>query len=90
MGVNLRIVSDGTSAGTRVETADGVPVDRVTSVAWMLEGGRPARAVVTLMSVPVELVGEAVTVDDPTGAGVRGMASPAGDASRRWWQWWRW
>lgn len=78
--MKLRIVSDGTPVGSRVETEDGVPVDGVMAVAWTIEAGQMARAVVTLLRVPVELVGEAEVVVDPSGPGTRG--ADASDAAQ--------
>jgi hypothetical protein len=54
----VRIVSDGTPAGTRLYVGD-VPVTGVTYVGWFLGAGEHfARVRVDLAGVPVDLRGE--------------------------------
>lgn len=59
----LRIVSDGTSAGTQVlassEEAGEHEVELVTSVWWEVKGGERAVAHITVADVAVDVVGEA-------------------------------
>lgn len=60
--MKLKIVSDGTRAGTFVTDAEtGEPVERVTRVEWTLDTNSRRGAIVTLTvrGVPVEIVGEA-------------------------------
>jgi hypothetical protein len=53
--MKLRIVSNGTGAGTRLLTEDGQEIEDVRSVAWTCEGGAIARVAVILLAVPVEV-----------------------------------
>jgi hypothetical protein len=57
--MNLKIISDGTSFGTRIIDADtGVMVDGVQSLKWEIKVGGFAEVEMILCKVPVELTGE--------------------------------
>jgi hypothetical protein len=58
----LRIVSDGTPAGTYVETSEGKRVDGITHIEWRL-GVDDMRAVATLKFVDAKLDGCFVAMD---------------------------
>lgn len=56
--VKLRIVSDGTAPGTRVEDEDGRTLHGVQSVEWKVEVGEGmATATLVVHRVPVDVVG---------------------------------
>lgn len=50
----VRIVSDGTPCGTRVEGPDGQPIPGVVSVSWNVEMGEIARATIELINVDID------------------------------------
>lgn len=55
----IRIVSNGTSPGTRVEDADtGEDIEGVVNVEWSCAVDEVARAVVTFDAVLADVVGE--------------------------------
>jgi hypothetical protein len=56
-GTRLRIVSDGTAAGTRVETEDGTLVKGIQGLVWSLQIGGAARVHLDVLAVPVNLIG---------------------------------
>ena len=60
--MKLKIVSDGTPMGTRVENAEtGELLEDVVAVAWHIQvSGIPTLAVatVTLVNIPLDAVGE--------------------------------
>jgi hypothetical protein len=56
--VRLRIVSDGTPRGTRVEDQDGREVWGVVGVVWSIKVGRFAKASIRLVDVPVVVEGD--------------------------------
>lgn len=64
--MKIKIISDGTSAGTQVLTEDGKPLDNIKSVTWSVTAGSPGLAEVSVVfrQVNVELVGEIQVVDD--------------------------
>jgi len=60
--VKLKVVSDGTAYNTRVENADtGELLEGVSAIFWSVSvgGDRVAQLGITVLQVPVELVGEA-------------------------------
>ncbi len=64
----LRIVSDGTAAGTQVLTEDGTIVDLVTKVTWSVsvgDEGRLARATIEVVLASVDVVGDVVDRSKP-------------------------
>lgn len=60
--MRLKIVSDGTIAGTNVVDAEtGIPVTNVVSIDWSADSGRPERlivATVRLLMPRIEVTGE--------------------------------
>jgi hypothetical protein len=64
MARRIKIVSDGSSAGTRIYAVDptGVnepePIQRVTAVEWRIEGRDAAKVTLTIHGVEVELEGD--------------------------------
>lgn len=58
--VVLRLVSDGSVNGTRIETSDGKRVSGVERIGWELDSGYPGYAHVTLtfLAARVKLSGE--------------------------------
>jgi len=52
----LRIISDGTSAGTRVIDSMGRQIENVTAIAWKAEAGKLATAEIAVIDIPVDLV----------------------------------
>ena len=58
----LKIVSDGTPAGTKVFTEDGKQIEGVYFISWEIDAGSLPRATISVHNVPVELVSE-FTVD---------------------------
>ncbi len=75
--VRLRLVSDGTPTGTRLETEDGKIVQDVLSVVLECKGGQPTKMSVELIVRPrpdpngladvVAVVEKATLVHQPTG-----------------------
>jgi len=65
--MKLKIVSDGTSRGSRVLTEDGKEIEGVESATWTCHAPGVATATLTLRKVPVELEGylEAVKQSAP-------------------------
>lgn len=64
--MKLKIVSDGTPAGTRLEDEHGNGVDGVTSLSWEMDAEFQEAAVrVELARIPVELAGEVTDVSVP-------------------------
>lgn len=55
----VRIVSDGTPSGTRVEGPDGQPIPGVVSVSWTVAVDGVARASIDLINVDIDAVAEA-------------------------------
>jgi hypothetical protein len=53
----VRITSDGTPRGTRVETEDGTLIKGVQSVRWHLDLDGMARASIDVLAVAVDVVG---------------------------------
>lgn len=64
-----RIVSDGSSMGTKVLDPDGRSLDMVTKVEWSIEAGRIGVARVTLFNVEVDVVGDEPNQSAPCPAG---------------------
>ena len=61
--VRVKIVSDGTLAGTHVIDEEGNELDGVMSVDWEgPEGDAPAKAVIYLRDVELEAEGEVIEV----------------------------
>jgi hypothetical protein len=61
--MKIKIVSDGTSMGTKIVNADtgedtGL-VKQVQSITWSIDAKSLATVVMTLVKVPVEVVGDA-------------------------------
>ena len=61
--MKLKIISDGTSAGTNVVNLEtGEPVERVKRITWVCDANDPklriGKVELELIGVPVELVGE--------------------------------
>lgn len=54
--MKLRIVSDGTSAGTRVETEDGHVIDGVQAVSFTAMPGDVPEAMLVVQQVQCEIV----------------------------------
>ena len=50
----VRIVSDGTPSGTRVEGPDGQPIPGVVSVSWSVEMDEMARPTIELINVDID------------------------------------
>lgn len=58
--IRLRLVSDGTPAGTAlVDMATGEPVDSVVRFRLKVEEGKPNRAEVTIVDLPIDIVADA-------------------------------
>lgn len=53
--MKLRIVTDGTFRGTRVETEDGQHVERVGGVTWSADYEFPGKTVATIRLVNPEI-----------------------------------
>lgn len=53
---SIRIVSDGTSRGTRVEDASGNVIQRVTRVEWSIGPDRLGRAAIHCVGVELDVV----------------------------------
>jgi len=53
--LKVKIVSDGTSTGTRIFNEDGERLKNVTAVEWRIEVGGIPEAIVTFRNVSVEL-----------------------------------
>lgn len=60
----LRLTSDGTPQGTRIETEDGTLVKGIQKVRWSLEMGKFAKLQLEVLAVPVDVVGDLVDFDD--------------------------
>lgn len=60
----VRIISDGTPRGTRVETEDGTLIKGVQSVRWHLEIDGLARASIDVLAVALDVVGLVEADDD--------------------------
>ena len=58
MTKKVRIVSDGTPSGTRVEGPDGQPIPGVVSVSWNVKVGKIARATIELINVDIDAVAD--------------------------------
>jgi len=57
--MKLKIVSDGTRAGTKLTTLDGEPVENVLLVSWNLSTeDELAIAMVEIIGVPCEIITE--------------------------------
>lgn len=70
-GTWLRIKSDGTPHGTRIETEDGQMIRGVQGVEWRLELGSVARVTIDVVKLPADVVGlaevsESSLLEDPT------------------------
>lgn len=50
-----KIVSDGTSLGTKVYADNGELIDNVTAIDWNIKAGDISRVSITLFKVPVEI-----------------------------------
>ena len=65
----LKIVSDGTAAGTQVLTEDGTRIDIATAVKieWSIDstGDRLARATIEVVLAKVDVVGDVVDRSKP-------------------------
>jgi hypothetical protein len=58
--MKIKIISDGTSAGTKIVDQDtGEFLNNAVSVTWRISVHGTAVATVTLRDVPVDVVGEA-------------------------------
>ena len=54
--MRLKITSDGTAAGTRIETADGEDItSHVRMLRWTLESGRNPVVEITLARIDADL-----------------------------------
>jgi hypothetical protein len=65
--IKLRIISDGTTAGTKVfDEKTGARVEGVTSVSWNISAGSNtvSSATIQLEFVKLEVVGSATVVDE--------------------------
>ena len=61
--MKLRIVSDGTVEGTRLETEDGELIEGVISLQWSLDahsGAKLSFTRVSLIGVSAEIVGKVI------------------------------
>lgn len=67
--MKLRIVTDGTFRGTRVETEDGQLVERVGGVTWSADYEFPGKTVAT-----IRLVNPEIRVEQPQPTEERGVA----------------
>lgn len=58
--MKLKIISDGTSYGTRLVNADtNEPIGFVESIEWKVSVGDPAaKAIITFVNLPVEILCE--------------------------------
>lgn len=56
--MNIKIVSDGTTAGTRALTETGEALDGIRVIDWHLEAGGLARVQLEVIRASVELTGE--------------------------------
>ena len=59
MTKKVRIISDGTPFGTRVEGPDGQPIPGVVSVSWNVDMGEIARATIELINVDIDAQAQA-------------------------------
>jgi hypothetical protein len=58
--MKVKIISDGTPRGTRVvDTATGEPLYQVRAVTWACEARGTAKAILELVGVEIEVIGEA-------------------------------
>ena len=59
--MKIKIISDGTSAGTKIIDEDsGEEIGSVSKVGWIAEAGEvKTRAVVEIINVPVEITTDA-------------------------------
>ncbi len=64
--MKIRIRSDGTRGGTHVTDERGVRIEMITGLEWKLEGNGFATARLTMVGVPVDVVGE--VEDEPAEA----------------------
>jgi hypothetical protein len=67
----VRITSDGTPHGTRVETEDGTLIKGVQAVRWSLDVGGMAKVSIDVLAVAADVVGlveeeDASFPEDPT------------------------
>jgi hypothetical protein len=67
----LRIVSDGTRFGTRIETEDGQVIEGIQAIDWKCDAGEKpvATAVIRVRRVPIEVEVEAEIIEEPAGGG---------------------
>lgn len=57
----VKIISDGTSYGTKITDMEGKTIIGISSLTWSVEaGGGLARAVVVFDNVEVDVVGEVI------------------------------
>ena len=56
--MKLKIISDGTSQGTRIVSLEGRQLRDVTKVTWSVNAGGKSKAIIEVEEVPVEVVGE--------------------------------
>ena len=62
--MRIRIESDGTPAGTNVYDENGRPLSNVLEIRWQCRVGDPmAKAVLTVMKMPVDLTADATVVE---------------------------
>lgn len=62
--MRLRIVSDGTPAGTKVLDEEGRRLRNVKAIAWGIDTDGMARLRIEVAAVPVDLIGEVDTEAD--------------------------
>lgn len=78
-GTRLRVTSDGTSTGTRVETEDGQLVHGIQRIEWRAEIGAFAVLSIDVLAVACDVVGLVPSDDgsmpeDPTAIPLQRMA----------------
>lgn len=56
--MKLRIVSDGSSGGTKILDENDQTIENIVEVSWEIEVGRHAQVFLTFTDMPVELVGD--------------------------------
>lgn len=59
--MKIKIVSDGSSFGTKITDENGNPIEGVTGVTWKCNAKESATATIELIGVPVEIIGEGKT-----------------------------
>lgn len=64
--MKLRIVSDGTTFGTKVLDEMDEPIERVTKVTWSIEANGPPGSNTGLARCTLELAGVPVTLEGDT------------------------